>query len=92
MSWPGPPQSNNEAKPTRNSSAQVRAIFRRRRRRLLSERGLKLQLAADCYFAGWLAYQVATLSMSALLYIELMLCIVELSRFPSRYCLRAIMR
>lgn len=36
------------------------------------------------YFAGWLAYQDARLSMMALLYGKLMVCMVELSRLPSR--------
>ncbi len=44
------------------------------------------------HFAGWLAYQVARLSMMALLYGKLILCMVELSRLPSRYALKAMIR
>ena len=49
-------------------------------------------LDATAYFEGWLAYQVARLSMMALLYGKLMLCMAVLSRLPSRYPRSAMIR
>lgn len=48
--------------------------------------------ALNSHFAGWLAYQLARLSMMALLYGKLILCMVELSRLSSRYARSAMIR